>query len=111
MDTDPNMSEQSGQTEQSGSQSTTILRTEENKYKIPILSDRETDLTKINPRMWWEKIAEYIDLIYHRNLEDLMDHGIEAMDAHTINHIKGDVTLQCTGKLFCCFSWNPGHEN
>ena len=19
--------------------------------------------------------------------------------------------LQCTGKLFCCFSWNPGHEN
>ena len=20
-------------------------------------------------------------------------------------------TLQCTGKLFCCFSWNPGHEN
>ena len=21
------------------------------------------------------------------------------------------VTLECTGKLFCCFSWNPGHEN
>ena len=20
-------------------------------------------------------------------------------------------TLQCTGKLFCCLSWNPGHEN
>ena len=20
-------------------------------------------------------------------------------------------TLQCTGKLFCCFSWNPGHKN
>ena len=19
--------------------------------------------------------------------------------------------LQCTGKLFCCFSWNPGYEN
>ena len=23
--------------------------------------------------------------------------------------IKG--TLQCIGKLFCCLSWNPGHEN
>ena len=21
------------------------------------------------------------------------------------------VRLQCTVKLFCCFSWNPGHEN
>ena len=20
-------------------------------------------------------------------------------------------TLQCIGKLFCCLSWNPGHEN
>ena len=91
MNTDPNMSEQSGQSEQSGSQSTMMERTEENKYKIPILSDRETDLPKINRRMWWEQISEYIDLTYHRNLEDLMDHGIEAMDAHTKYHIKGDV--------------------
>ena len=21
------------------------------------------------------------------------------------------VPLQCIGKLFCCLSWNPGHEN
>ena len=48
-------------------------------------------MTKINPRMWCEQISEYIDLTYHRNLEDLMDHGIEGMDAHTIYHIKGDV--------------------
>ena len=41
--------------------------------------------------MWWEQISEYTDLTYHRNLEDLMDHGIEGMDDHTICHIKGDV--------------------
>ena len=53
MNTDPNMCEQPGQSEQPGTQnqSTTMERTEKNKYKIPILSDRETDLTKINPRM------------------------------------------------------------
>ena len=41
--------------------------------------------------MWWEQLSEYIDLTYHKHLEDLMDHGIEGMDAHTIYHIKGDV--------------------
>ena len=80
MNTNTNMSEQSGQTEQSGSQSTTMERTEKNKYKIPILSDREINLTQINPRMWRGQISEYIDLTYHRNLEDLLDHGIEGMD-------------------------------
>ena len=66
------MSEQSGQTEQSGSQNqSTVERTQKNKYKIPILSDRETDLTKTNSRMWWEQVSEYIDLTYHRNLEDV----------------------------------------
>ena len=60
-------------------------------YKNPNSSDRETDLTEINPRMWWEQISENIDLTYHKNLEDLMDHGIEGMDAHTIYHIKGNV--------------------
>ena len=86
MNTDPNKSEQLGQ-----NQSTTMERTEKNKYKIQILSDRETDLTEINPIMWWRQISEYIDLIYHKNLEDLIDQGVEAMDAHTIYHIKGDV--------------------
>ena len=85
MNTDPNMSEQSGQT-------TTTERTEKNKYKILILSDRDTDLTKINPRMWWEQIWEHIDLTYHKNLVDLMDQSTEALDAHTAYHIKEDVT-------------------
>ena len=46
---------------------TTVERTEKNKYKIPILSDRETDLSKANPRMWWEQISEYINLTYQKN--------------------------------------------
>ena len=41
--------------------------------------------------MWWEQILEHIDLTYHKNLEDLMDQGIEALDAHTTYHIKSDV--------------------
>ena len=36
-------------------------------------------------------MSEYIDLTYHRNLEELMDNGIEGMFSHTIYHIKGDV--------------------
>ena len=53
MSTDPNMSEQSGPSEQLGTQHqpTTMERMETNKSKIPILLDRETDLTKTNPRM------------------------------------------------------------
>ena len=42
-------------------QTTVIERMEKNKNKIPILSDRETDLTK-NPRMRWEQISQYIHL-------------------------------------------------
>ena len=64
---------------------------EKTKYKIPILSDRETDLTKINPKMWWEQISEYIHLTYNRNLEEIIDEGTEYMDPHTVYHIKGDV--------------------
>ena len=66
-------------------------RAEKSKYKIPILSDRETDLTKINPKMWWEQISEYILLTYNRNLDEITDEGVEYMDAHTVYHIKGDV--------------------
>ena len=66
-------------------------RTEKSKYKIPILSDRDTDLTKINPKMWWEQISEYIHLTYDRNLDEITEEGIEYMDQHTAYHIKGDV--------------------
>ena len=86
MNTDPNMSEQLGQ-----NQSTTMEITKKKQVPNPDLSNRETDLTRIHPRMWWEQISEHIDLTYHNNLEDLMDHGIEGMDAHTIYHIKGNI--------------------
>ena len=66
-------------------------RTEKNKYKIPILSDRETDLTKINSRMWWEQISEYIHLTHNRNLDEIMDQATDQMDPHTVYHMKGDV--------------------
>ena len=70
---------------------TTSERTEKSKYKIPILSDRETDLTKINPKMWWEQISEYIHLTYNRILDEIIDEGTEYMDQRTAYHIKGDV--------------------
>ena len=70
---------------------TTADKAEKNKYKIPILSDRETDLSKTNPRMWWEQISEYIHLTYNRNLDDIMEQGADQMDQHTTFHIKGDV--------------------
>ena len=90
---DPSTSEQSGQraSNQTIMNQTTADRLEKNKYKTPILSDRETDLTKINPRMWWERISEYIHLTYNRNLDELMDQGIDQMDPHTVYHIKGGV--------------------
>ena len=70
---------------------TTVERTERNKYKIPILSDRETDLSKTNPRMWWEQISKYIDLTYQKKLEELIEQGVDSMDPHTTYHIEGDV--------------------
>ena len=70
---------------------TTVGRTERNEYKIPILSDRETDLSKTNPRMWWVQISEYIDLTYQKKLEELIEQGTDSMDPHTTYHIKGDV--------------------
>ena len=66
-------------------------RAEKSKYKIPILSDRETDLTKTNPKMWWEQISEYILLTYNRNLDEIIDEGAEYMDPHTVYHKKSDV--------------------
>ena len=70
---------------------TTVERTERNKYKIPILSDRETDLSKTNPKMWWEQTSEYIDLTYQKKLEELVEQGTDSMDPRTTYHIKGDV--------------------
>ena len=90
---DPSTSEQSGQpaTNQTIMNQTTADRPEKNKCKIPILSDRETNLTKTNPRMWWEQVSENIHVTYNRNLDELMDQGIDRMDPHTVYHIKGDV--------------------
>ena len=91
--TDPNTSVQTTQsaTNQTMMNQTTADRMEKNKCKIPILSDRETDLTKINPRMWWEQISEYIHLTYNRNLDEMMDQDTDQMNPHTVYHIKGDV--------------------
>ena len=90
--TDPNTSVQTAQsaTNQTMMNQTTADRMEK-KYKISILSDRETDLTKINPRMWWEQISEYIHLTYNRNLDEMLDQGTDQMDPLTVYHIKGDV--------------------
>ena len=97
---DPSTSEQSGQpaANQTIMNQTTADRLEKNNYKIPILSDRETDLTKINPRMWWEQISEYIHLTNNRNLDELMDQGIDQMDPYTVYHIKGDVIWALASK-------------
>ena len=62
--------------------------TERSKYNIPILSDRETDLTKINPKMCWEQILECIHLPFNRNLDEIIDQGTEYMDPHSVYHEK-----------------------
>ena len=85
---EPNTSEQS--TRMANNQ-TTSERAERSKFKIPILSDRDTDLTKINPKMRWEQRSEYTHLTYNRNFDEIIDEGIEYMDPHTVYHIKGDV--------------------
>ena len=41
--------------------------------------------------MWWEQISEYIHLTYNRNLDEIIDAGIEYMEPHTVYHIKGGV--------------------
>ena len=93
--TDPNSTEggpnTTEQSTRSNNNQTTSDWTERSKYKIPLLSERKTDLTKINPKMWWEQILEYIHLTCNRNLGELIDQGTEYMDQHTVFHIKGDV--------------------
>ena len=93
--TDPNSTEgganSSEQSTWTNNIQTTSEWTERSKYKIPILSDRETDHTKINPKLWWEQISEYIHLTFSRNLDRIIDKGAEFMDPHTVYHIKGNV--------------------
>ena len=72
-------------------QATIVERMERNIYKIRILSDRKTDLTKTNPRMWREEISENIDLTYQKNLEELIELGTNSLDAQITHHNKGDV--------------------
>ena len=48
---------------------TNAERIEKSKYKIPIFTDRTTDLDKTDPKMWWEQIQQYIELTYERELE------------------------------------------
>ena len=93
--TDPNLTEGEPSTsEQStrtiNNQTTTSERMERSKDRTPILSDRETDLTKINPKMWWEQFSEYIHMTYNRNLGEITDESVRTMDPHTVYHIKGD---------------------
>ena len=90
---DPNSSVQPTQNtlNQSTMNQTAADKAEKNKYKIPILLDRETDLSKTNPTMWWEQISEYIHLTYNHNLDDIMDQGTDQMDQQTTFHIKGEV--------------------
>ena len=79
----PHISEQSTRI---NNNQTTSEWAERRKYKIPILSDRETDLTKTNTKLWWEQISEYIHLTYSRNLDEIIDQGTEHMDPHCIPH-------------------------
>ena len=92
--TDPNSTEGGPMSSEQSTRTinqTTSEKAEKSKYKIPILSDRETDLTMTNPKMWWEQISKYIHLTYNRNLDEIIDEGTEDMDQHTAYHIKGEV--------------------
>ena len=50
-----------------------------------------------------------IQITYQKTVQYLEHHRVAEPKCHSIRTKK--TTLQCTGKLFCCFSWNPGHEN
>ena len=80
----PNSPEQPTRT---NNNQTTSEWTERSKDKIPILLDRETDLTKINPKMWWEQTSEYIHLTYSQILDEIIAQGTEYMDPHTVLYI------------------------
>ena len=61
-------------------------RYEKSKYKIPIFTDRNTEMNKIDPKMWWEQIQQYIELTYETNLE-------EVPESETLqNKIKADLS-------------------
>ena len=51
---------------------------------------------------------------YERKIKDLQSEysQLEDLMMAVINKSNEDSpSLQCIGKLFCCFSWNPGYEN
>ena len=68
-------------------QQRSIKRQSRGLRKTSNLSDRETDLSKTNPRLWWEQISEYKDLTYQKKLEELLEHGTDSIDPHTTYHI------------------------
>ena len=57
------------------------------------------------------------DIYQMPNLEHLVDWVAEQLDSKVESKAlytsldKRYTSLQCIGKLFCCLSWNPGHEN
>ena len=62
-------------------------RNEKSKYKIPIFTDRTTDLNKTDPKMWWEQIQQYIELTYEREIEDVPENEVILQ-----NKIKADIS-------------------
>ena len=76
-----------GQTE---ANQTTVERTESNKCKIPILSERDRPI-KNQPENVVGADIGVIDLTYQKKLEELIEQGTYSMDPHIIYDIKGDV--------------------
>ena len=62
-------------------------RYEKSKYKIPIFTDRNTELNKTDPKMWWEQIQQYIELTYETELEDVPEN-----ETILQNKIKADLS-------------------
>ena len=54
--------------------------------------------------------------LLHEVLHACLTHLIQQLQQNHITKIRFPIydperSLQCIGKLFCCLSWNPGHEN
>ena len=73
---------------------TLIDSNEKSKCKIPILSERDTGLTKVNPKMWWEQIQEYTILTYQLEIEEVArpQEGDSDEIRNLREKIKGDIT-------------------
>ena len=77
--------------EQDTQNATNVERFEKSKYKIPIFTDRTTDLDKTDPKMWWEQIQQYIELTYERELEQTTS-GESENDVQIQSKIKADLS-------------------